>query len=247
VSRTLGPHLRRLGPAVALSTCLALVLVGCTTNTGSCDAQGANNGVTCVQSADSPSASTSEETPGLSGSPTLGGSPGLSGSAPGAGSPGPSSAIVGASSLPTENAVPLMVPITNQPGWTLVWSGQKTIGPQGVIFSEVNPTSGPETGTGDDFDLQYISSGSGSGWGSGLNYLYYWTNKYQPGPAIIAGLLQNENFSGQSPVGMLAHVGDRLFAAMDTEAEGFNIVFYMQVAEVGQESVLVNMWIWNST
>jgi hypothetical protein len=140
-----------------------------------------------------------------------------------------------------------MTPITNQPGWTLVWSGQESIGPQGVIFSEVNPTSGPETGTGDEFDLQYIASGGGSGWGSGLNYLYYWTNNYQPGPATITGLLQNGNFSGQSPVGMLAHVGDRLFAAMDTEAEGFNIVFYMQVAEVEQESVLVNMWIWNST
>lgn len=140
----------------------------------------------------------------------------------------------------------LLVPIISQPGWTLVWSGQDSIGPQGVIFSQVNPTTGPETGTGGEFDLQYIASGSASGWGSNLNYLYYWTNKYQPGPAVIAGLLNSNNFSGENPAGMLAHVGDRLYAAMDTEAEGFDIVFYMQVVGVGAESVLVKLWIWNS-
>jgi hypothetical protein len=104
------------------------------------------------------------------------------------------------------------------------------------------------SGNGDrgEFDLQYIASGSGSGWGSNLNHLYYWTNKYRPGPTIIAGILNNDNFSGENPAGMLAHVGDRLYAAMDTEAEGFNIVFYMQVIEVREEGVLVKMWLWNS-
>ena len=45
---------------------------------------------------------------------------------------------------------------------------------------------------------------------------------------------------------MLARTGDRLSAAMDTEAEGFDIAFYMQVVEVGEDGVLVNLWIWNS-
>jgi hypothetical protein len=139
-----------------------------------------------------------------------------------------------------------MVPITDQSGWTLVWSGQKIIGPEGIIFSAVNPTSGPETGTGDSFNLQYIYSGSGAGWGSNLNYLYYWTNKYQPGPATIAGILDNQNFAGENPAGMIAQVGDRLFAAMDTEAEGFDIAFYMQVMGVSEAGVLVDLWLWNS-
>jgi hypothetical protein len=162
----------------------------------------------------------------------------------------PSGAAPSASPASTQgqppSAVPLIVPIISQPGWNLVWSGQTSIGPQGIIFSQVNPTTGPETGTGGEFDLQYIASGGGSGWGSNLNYLYYWTNNYRPGPAIIAGILDNDNFSGENPAGMLAHVGNRLFAAMDTEAEGFNIAFYMQVIAVGEESVLVKLWIWNS-
>lgn len=45
---------------------------------------------------------------------------------------------------------------------------------------------------------------------------------------------------------MLARVGDRLSAAMGTEAEGFDIAFYTQVVEVGEDGVLVNLWIWNS-
>lgn len=125
-----------------------------------------------------------------------------------------------------------------------MWSGQKSIGPQGIIFSQVNPTSGPETGTGGDSNLQYIASGSGSGWDSHLNYLYYWTYPYKPGPALIAGLLNNQNYSGQPPDNMLAHVGDRLFALMS--GNGLNITFYMQVVDVGDESVLVNLWIWNN-
>jgi hypothetical protein len=187
--------------------------------------------------------------------PSDGSAPGASagGSAPATGAPPGSSATAdpepsaGSSGPPAVKAVSLLVPIVSQPGWTLVWSGQKSIGPQGVIFSHVNPASGPETGTGDDFDLQYLAPGSGNGWGSGLNHLYYWTNNYKPGPATIAGMLQNQNFSGQNPVGMVAHVGDRLFAAMDTEAEGFNIAFYMQVTKVEVDSVLVDLWIWDST
>jgi hypothetical protein len=158
-------------------------------------------------------------------------------------SPGPATT---SSNAPIEKSIPLMVPILSQPGWNLVWRGQKSIGPQGVIFSEVNPISGPETGNGGEFNLQYVAPGSGSGWGSNLNYLYYWTNSYRPGPGTIAGILQNQDFSGDNPAGMLAHVGDRLFAAMDTEAEGFNIAFFMQVIKVEQDSVLVDMWVWNS-
>jgi hypothetical protein len=137
----------------------------------------------------------------------------------------------------------LLAPVS-QVGWTLVWSGRKSIGPQGILFSSSSPNSGPKTGTGNGSDIQYL--GPGSGWNSGLNHFYYWTNSYRPGPATITGLLQSNNFSGENPQGMRPQVGDRLYVAMDTEAEGFNIVAYMQVLSVGQESVTVDMWLWNS-
>jgi hypothetical protein len=41
--------------------------------------------------------------------------------------------------------------------------------------------------------------------------------------------VQGSNFSGENPEGMQPQVGDRLYVAMDIEAEGFNIVAYMQV------------------
>jgi len=242
----------------ALATIVIVALVSCvgcgTEDVNSCPGN-VNSSTSCQIVVDGGSAPGAAPSGGSlsTAAPTGGSSAAASadGSAPATTSPSggpvtasPESTIGSPGPPPVEKNLPLMVPITSQPGWTLVWSGQKSIGPQGIIVSKVNPTYGPETGTGDEFDLQYVASAGG--WGSGLNYLFYWTNNYRPGPATITGLLQNENFSGENPSGMPAHIGDRLFAAMDTEAEGFDIVFYMQVAEVGQESVLVNMWIWNS-
>lgn len=235
----------RAWPAVlaVLLTCLVSAMAGCSdssvTNNGNCDAGGVSNGVTCVASpriSQSPSNFGSASASADGSSPSANSTPDNSGTA----SQGPAAGV----SLPSaKKVVSVMAPITSQPGWSLVWHGQDSIGPQGVLFTEVNPNSGPAAGTGDNYDLQYIP---GSGWNSGLNYLYYWTENYQPGPATITGLL-NGNFSGQDPSGMPANVGDQIFAAMDTEAEGFDIAFCLQVTKVDQSGVLVNMWIWNNT
>jgi hypothetical protein len=225
----------RLGAAGGAITIIAVCCAGCGTS-NNCNSNDKSTTLCNIGTVSGPASDAGTPT----GSPT---SSSLSGGSPSDAAPSVSPAA--AQGQPPA-AVPLMTPIISQPGWMLVWSGQTSIGPQGIIFSQVNPTTGPETGTGGEFDLQYIASGSGSGWGSNLNYLYYWTNTYRPGPAIIAGLLNGNNFSGENPAGMLAHVGNRLYAAMDTEAEGFNIAFYMQVIGVGEESVLVKLWIWNS-
>jgi hypothetical protein len=206
-------------------------------NNGNCNAVGGGNGVNCV----APPSDAQVSSDSGSGSADSGGS------TPTANPTVNDSAVASQDPATTRpsptvrKALPVMAPITNQAGWNMEWHGQDIIGPQGVLVRQTNPNSGPATGTGNSYDLQYVP---GTGWNSPLNYIYYWTENYQPGPATIAGLL-NGNFSGTNPSGMLANVGDEIFDEMS--ADDLNIVFCLQVVKVDQSGVLVNMWIWNST
>src|SRR5690348_9372722 len=53
---------------------------------------------------------------------------------------------------PTPRAIPLLIPIINQPGWALAWHQNVSIDPQGIILG----AAGPQIGDGNEYDLQYI-------------------------------------------------------------------------------------------
>lgn len=147
---------------------------------------------------------------------------------------------------PTPNVpmahVAVMVPITNQPGWTLTWHGPLSIGPQGRMLTNVDPNVGPQMGDGSNFDIQYVpGSGTGTGWAPS-NALSYWAKPYRPGPATINGIWQN---SISDATGAQANDGDLIYEVINTSGNGVDVIAYMQVVAVHVGSVTVDMWIWN--
>lgn len=140
-----------------------------------------------------------------------------------------------------------MAPIISQSGWSLVWSGRKSIGPHGLIFSEVNPTSGPETRSGGNFDLQYIASGSGrSSWGRNPNYLCYWTYNYKfrvLRQLLVFSIIKTSREKiRQACLRTSAIACPQLWTPKPKDSTLLNT----QVVEVREDGVLVNLWIWNS-
>ena len=213
------PGLRRLALATALFTYLALVVVGCTTNSGSCDAQGANNGVTCVQSPNASSASASAEAPGPSGSPI----------------DPPSQSAAAASVTPSPaSKPPSIVTPQDQSGYTEVWHGTLTIGLPGIVFIR---SGSPQPGDGSTFDIQY--QGSGGGWNSNGPF-YYWTSPATPGPASCEAIAYAANgVSVQDNA--TAYVGDK-YCLLPPEG---GMALYMQVTKIDTAGVILTAWLWN--
>jgi hypothetical protein len=92
---------------------------------------------------------------------------------------------------------------------------------------------------------QYMP-GNGGGWNAndenGSN-LAYWLYRYRPGPATIDAT--NSNYSGNDPTGNQAHVGGKLYLALDTSGAGVDMICYIQVIKTTIQNVVVDLWLWN--
>jgi hypothetical protein len=132
--------------------------------------------------------------------------------------------------------VSLMIPV-NQFGWTFKWRQSVKIGPAGVILAP----GGALAGDGTNFDLQYISD-FGTDWRKKkrASAFAYWNDQYQPGPAVINGMVHSGADHGLDPTGVPASVGDRLFY----ENVARDVVAYIQVVNVTPEDVKVLAWLW---
>ena len=160
---------------------------------------------------------------------------------PGGGSSNPSSSpTVQPNSNPSLPASPVLTPQSQQ-GWTLAWSGTQDFGPQGVILT----SSGPQTGDGSDFTVQYIGGANQSGWGIGglTDAFDYWANASRPGPATIFALVQSDS-ALDGVVGEQAQIGDRL---MYVGGQNNSIVAYMQVTGISAGEAIAKMWLWDKS
>jgi hypothetical protein len=144
-------------------------------------------------------------------------------------------------------AIPILAPKLGQPGWTLAWHQDVSIGPQGIIFGP----SGYQVGNGSSFNLQYLpGSDDGDGWqfgnNSGALTMAKWTVTYAPDPGTINGISQNSG-SGCDECGQQVNAGDRWYITLDTDQkDSTNMIAYMQVIKVGQESVVADIWTWTA-
>jgi hypothetical protein len=156
---------------------------------------------------------------------------------------------VGASSFapPPPSPIPtptpsLLRPIISQPGWALAWYRKVSIGPEGIRIG----ISGPQTGDGSNYDLQYAPGGD-KGWGYDgyVDAFNSWPYTYSPGPARIDGI--SGTSTGSNVVGTQANVGDRLYITLATQGLSVDRIAYMQVVGSSPGNIVADMWVWNAS
>jgi hypothetical protein len=202
---------------VVLSIFLVLASAACSTNNnnGNCDAQGAQNPVSCTEPGKGTSRGTS---PGARNSPS---------------SVRSKSAPSGGSAPQPESTVPVLAP-AEQSGWVLDWHQHVSIEPQGVIVTR----AGPVAGNGSNFDIQYVP---GHGWSvnNDTQEMDNWPSTIQPGPATINGFIMAGD-ANSAPQGNVAHVGDTI----DWISQNNDLIGYIDVVSVNASGVEVDMWVW---
>ena len=195
-----------------------------TNNSGSCDAQGGNNGVTCQ------GINSGEATPDNSANTDQ------------SSTSAPAPAQATANDQPTPTVSPLSTNIrvlkpTSDPGFNLIWRGKLSINAAGVRIA----SSGVYPASPEDWDLAYQSGNSDVKWHvnnqtSEDPAIFSYTGSGTPGPAWCRRAFTSDQLTGTGT----AEPGDR-----DCYIDLHGIVGYFQVISVGSNGPIVTAWFWN--